>query len=142
MTDPPIAGLDHLVLHVADGAVAAAFYRDVLGARVEELPYGRLRFRIGDAVLNVHQPTSTPHPRAAHPGGPGSGDLCFAYAGTAEEALAHLAARGVAADRGAGRARRRPRRRPLGLLPRPGRHAARADQLRVADARAPSRRYI
>jgi catechol 2,3-dioxygenase-like lactoylglutathione lyase family enzyme len=100
VTGPPIAGLDHLVLHVADGAVAAAFYRDVLGARVEELPYGRLRFRIGDAVLNVHQPTSTPHPRAARPGGPGSGDLCFAYAGSAEEALAHLAARDVEAIEG------------------------------------------
>jgi catechol 2,3-dioxygenase-like lactoylglutathione lyase family enzyme len=100
VTGSPIAGLDHLVLHVADGAAASAFYRDVLGARVEELPYGRLRFRIGDAVLNVHQPTSTPQPRAARPGGPGSGDLCFAYAGTAEEALAHLAAHGVAAIEG------------------------------------------
>ena len=95
MTAPAIAGLDHLVLHVSDGAAASAFYRDVLGARVEELPYGRLRFRIGEAVLNVHQPASTPHPRAARPGGPGSGDLCFAFAGTAEQALAHLAAHGV-----------------------------------------------
>jgi catechol 2,3-dioxygenase-like lactoylglutathione lyase family enzyme len=100
VTDSRVAGLDHLVLHVSDGAAASAFYRDVLGAHVEELPYGRLRFRISDAVLNVHQPGSTPHPRAARPGGPGSGDLCFAFAGSAEEALAHLAARGVEAIEG------------------------------------------
>ena len=100
MTGPQVAGLDHLVLHVSDGAAASTFYRDVLGARVEELPYGRLRFRIGEAVLNVHQPASTPHPRAARPGGPGSGDLCFAFAGTAEQALAHLAAHGVEAIEG------------------------------------------
>jgi len=84
------------VLRVADGERAAAFYRTVLGADVDELPYGRLRFRIGSAVLNVHLPTSRPHPCAGQPGGPGSGDLCFAWAGTASDAVAQLAAHDVA----------------------------------------------
>ena len=72
----------------------------MLGARVEELPYGRLALPLGDARLNVHQPSSTPHPRPAAPAGPGSGDFCLVCAGTAEEALAHLARHGVEAIEG------------------------------------------
>ena len=90
-----IGGLDHVAIKVADGERAATFYRDVLGATVEELPYGRLRFRVGGVALHVHTPTSTPHPLPRTVPGPGTADVCFRWDGTPEEAAAHLRARGV-----------------------------------------------
>ncbi len=90
-----IVGLDHVVIKVSDGTRAAVFYRDVLGATVDELPFGRLRFRIGGVAIHVHPPGSSPFPLPRHVPRPGSADVCFVWDGTAQEAAAHLRARGV-----------------------------------------------
>ncbi len=92
--------LDHCVVAVSDWERSNRFYRDVLGAELVELEYGRVAYRFGAQQLNVHGPGSTPHPRAADPVRPGNSDLCFAWDGTPEEAVAHLEAHGVAVELG------------------------------------------
>lgn len=92
--------LDHVVIAVSDWERSTAFYRDVLGAEVVELDKGRVAFRFGEQQLNVHGPGATPEPRAADPVRPGNSDLCFVFAGSAEEAAAHLRARGVEPELG------------------------------------------
>jgi catechol 2,3-dioxygenase-like lactoylglutathione lyase family enzyme len=88
------------VIAAADAERTTAFYRAVLGAEVVELPYGRLAFAFGDQRLHVHVPGSTPDPRAARPGGPGSADVCLVWPGTVAEAQSHLAAHGVEVELG------------------------------------------
>jgi catechol 2,3-dioxygenase-like lactoylglutathione lyase family enzyme len=96
-----VARLDHVVVAVSDYERSNAFYRDVLGAEIVELDRGRYAYRLADSQqLNVHGPGATPHPRAAEPVRPGNSDLCFVWDGTAEEALAHLEAHGVAVELG------------------------------------------
>jgi catechol 2,3-dioxygenase-like lactoylglutathione lyase family enzyme len=90
--------LDHCVIAVADWERSNRFYRDVLGAELVELELGRFAYRFGEQQLNVHGPGSDPHPRAADPVRPGNSDLCFRWAGSIEEAAAHLAEHGVEAD--------------------------------------------
>jgi catechol 2,3-dioxygenase-like lactoylglutathione lyase family enzyme len=92
--------LDHVVIAVSDWERSNAFYRDVLGVDVVELPYGRYAYRLGDQQLNVHGPGATPSPRAVDPVRPGNSDLCFEWAGTADEASAHLRAHAVDVELG------------------------------------------
>ena len=92
--------LDHCVIAVTDWDRSNAFYRDVLGAELVELEYGRYAYRIGEQQLNVHGPGSEPHPRATDPVRPGNSDLCFRFEGTVEEAAAFLAERGVEVELG------------------------------------------
>jgi catechol 2,3-dioxygenase-like lactoylglutathione lyase family enzyme len=92
--------IDHVVIAVSDWERSNAFYREVLGAEIVELPEGRFAYRIDDAQLNVHGPDSTPHPRAADPVRPGNSDLCFAFDGTVEEAADHLRAHGIEIELG------------------------------------------
>lgn len=96
-----IAALDHVVIAVTDYERSIVFYRDVLGAEVIDLTYGRIGFRLpGGAQLNVHGPGNTASPRALDPVRPGNSDLCLHWDGTVEEAAAHLAAHGVEIEEG------------------------------------------
>jgi catechol 2,3-dioxygenase-like lactoylglutathione lyase family enzyme len=92
--------LDHCVIAVSDWERSNRFYVGVLGAELVELEYGRFAYRFGEQQLNVHGPGSTPHPRAADPVRPGNSDLCFRWPGSAEDAMAHLAAHGVEVEEG------------------------------------------
>jgi catechol 2,3-dioxygenase-like lactoylglutathione lyase family enzyme len=51
--------LDHVVIHVSDWERSNAFYGDVLGAELIELPRGRWAYGFGDVRLNVHGPGPT-----------------------------------------------------------------------------------
>jgi catechol 2,3-dioxygenase-like lactoylglutathione lyase family enzyme len=96
-----VADLDHVVIAVTDYERSNAFYRDVVGAEILELDRGRFAYRLpGGRRLNVHGPGATPEPRAADPVRPGNSDLCFVWEGSAEDAVAHLAARGVEVELG------------------------------------------
>jgi catechol 2,3-dioxygenase-like lactoylglutathione lyase family enzyme len=96
---PP--GLDHVVIAVSDYERSNAFYRDVLGAEIVALDYGRVAYRLADGQqLNVHGPGATPNPRAVDPVRAGNSDLCFVWDGSADDAVAHLAAHGVAVELG------------------------------------------
>jgi catechol 2,3-dioxygenase-like lactoylglutathione lyase family enzyme len=91
--------LDHCVIHVTDWARSNAFYRDVVGA--ELIPRGAgWMYRIGDRQLNCHGPGVNPTPVARVPVAPGNSDLCFAWSGTIDAALEHLAAHGIAVELG------------------------------------------
>jgi catechol 2,3-dioxygenase-like lactoylglutathione lyase family enzyme len=97
---PRSLALDHCVIAVSDWDRSNAFYRDVLGAELLELTYGRYAYRFGQQQLNVHGPGSEPHPRAADPVRPGNSDLCFVWPGSPEEAVAHLGEHGVEVEEG------------------------------------------
>src|SRR5215207_5162055 len=85
--------LDHCVIHVSDWDVSNAFYRDVVGAELAETG-GRLAYRFGAQQLNLHGPGVSPEQVARLPVQPGNSDLCFAWDGPIEDAVAHLDACG------------------------------------------------
>jgi len=95
---PPVR-LDHCVIHVSDWDVSNAFYRDVVGAELVESD-GRTAYRFGAQQLNLHGPGLSPEPAARLPVQPGNSDLCFAWDGPIEDAVAHLEAYGVAIELG------------------------------------------
>jgi catechol 2,3-dioxygenase-like lactoylglutathione lyase family enzyme len=93
--------LDHCVIAVSDWERSTTFYRDVLGAEVVGTPSGHVAFRFGDQQLNVHGPGVDAGTLVGRPPVvPGGSDLCFAWAGTVDEALAHLRGHGVAVEEG------------------------------------------
>jgi catechol 2,3-dioxygenase-like lactoylglutathione lyase family enzyme len=92
--------LDHSVLAVSDWDRSNAFYRDVLGAEVIELPSGRYAYRFATTQLNVHGPGESATELARIPVAPGGSDLCFVWAGTAEEAARHLESHGIEIETG------------------------------------------
>jgi catechol 2,3-dioxygenase-like lactoylglutathione lyase family enzyme len=92
--------LDHVVIAVSDWERSNAFYRDVVGAELVELPNGTCRYRFGQAQLNVHGPGMAPSPVAADPVRPGGSDLCFMWEGPISDAGEHLAAHGVEVEEG------------------------------------------
>ncbi len=96
----PEIRLDHCVIAVSDWEHSNAFYRDVVGAELIELEFGRYAYRLGQQQLNVHGPGSTPFPRARRPVEPGNSDLCFVWDGRIEAAMEHLCGLGVAIEEG------------------------------------------
>ncbi len=92
---------DHAVIHVSDWARSNAFYRDVLGAQlIGPDPDGPARYRFGAQQLNVHGPGVDAHPVARLPVQPGNADLCFAWEGPIEDAIAHLGRHGIEVEEG------------------------------------------
>jgi catechol 2,3-dioxygenase-like lactoylglutathione lyase family enzyme len=92
--------LDHCVIAVSDWERSNAFYRDVLGAALVELSFGRYAYRFGHQQLNVHGPGSEPYPVARERVRPGNSDLCFVWPGTLEAAVQHLGRHGVEVEEG------------------------------------------
>ncbi len=91
--------LDHCVIHVSYWEVSNAFYRDVVGAELVQSD-GRTAYRFGAQQLNLHGPGLSPEPVARLPVQPGNSDLCFAWDGPIEDAVAHLEACGVTIELG------------------------------------------
>jgi catechol 2,3-dioxygenase-like lactoylglutathione lyase family enzyme len=88
---PPVTAIDHVVIGVSDWATSARFYQDVVGAEVIDHGSGRLSFRVGSTQLNVHGPGVDLGENVARlPVRPGNSDLCFAWDGSIEDAIAHL----------------------------------------------------
>jgi catechol 2,3-dioxygenase-like lactoylglutathione lyase family enzyme len=94
----PIA-FDHCVIHVSEWERSSAFYRDVLGALVVPVGQG-FAYRFGAVQLNCHGPGQIGQPVARLPVMPGGSDLCFAWGGPIEDAIAHLERHGVAVELG------------------------------------------
>jgi catechol 2,3-dioxygenase-like lactoylglutathione lyase family enzyme len=91
--------LDHSVVHVSDWMRSNAFYRDVLGAEVVPVGNG-FSYRFGGQQLNLHGPGVDAQPLAQVPVAPGGSDLCFAWDGPIEDAVAHLERCGVPIELG------------------------------------------
>lgn len=100
--------LDHIVIHVSDWEQSNRFYRDVLGAELvvnpegAANPLGAWAYRFGDQQLNVHGPwPGRDDPCCLPPlNEPGRADICLAWDGTVEEALAHLDRHNVEVEEG------------------------------------------
>lgn len=88
-----ILGFDHLVLTTGDVAACLDFYGRVLGLAVQE-EKGRYSLHFGGQKINLHTRPAEFLPAAAHPTA-GSLDLCFAVAGSLDEARRALLARGA-----------------------------------------------
>ena len=91
--------LDHCVIHVSDWERSNAFYRDVLGAEVDQRDEWFGHYRCGRWQLNVHGPGFVGL-NAARPVEPGNSDLCFVWPGPIEEAVEHLGRHGSRSWRG------------------------------------------
>jgi catechol 2,3-dioxygenase-like lactoylglutathione lyase family enzyme len=86
--------IDHCVIAVSDWERSNAFYRDVLGARIDQKDEWFGYYRFGEWQLNVHGPGFAGL-NAEKPVQPGNSDLCFVWAGPIEEAIGHLQHHGV-----------------------------------------------
>jgi len=95
----PQISFDHCVIQVSNREKSNAFYRGVLGAEVIQRGKG-WAYRFGSIQLNVHEPGLDSYPLALHPVGPGNSDLCFAWDGPIEEAIAHLQRHDIAVEEG------------------------------------------
>ncbi|HEY7380180.1 MAG TPA: VOC family protein [Gaiella sp.] len=91
--------MDHCVIAVSDWERSNAFYRDVLGAVIDQRDDRFGHYRFGDWQLNVHGP-GFEGLNAARPVQPGNSDLCFVWPGPIEDAVAHLERCGVAIEQG------------------------------------------
>jgi catechol 2,3-dioxygenase-like lactoylglutathione lyase family enzyme len=87
--------IDHCVIAVSDWDRSNAFYRDVLGAEVDQKDAWFGHYRFGNWRLNVHGPGFAGL-NAGKPVEPGNSDLCFVWPGPIEDAVAHLRQNGVA----------------------------------------------
>ena len=93
-----IAGLDHLVLTVADAEATVAFYAR-LGMRSEVFGEGRLALRFGGHKINLHRAGSEIAPHARRPT-PGSGDFCLLVEGELADVERELVATGIPIELG------------------------------------------
>jgi catechol 2,3-dioxygenase-like lactoylglutathione lyase family enzyme len=107
----PLLALDHCVIAVTQWERSNRFYRDVLGAEIDQRDEHFAHYRFGTWQLNVHGP-GFEGLNAERPVEPGNSDLCFVWRGPIEGAAEHLRAHGVevigpldgdAGARGAGR---------------------------------------
>ena len=90
---------DHCVVHVSDWERSNAFYRDVLGAEIDQPDPTFGHYRFGGWQLNVHGP-GFDGLDADRPVRPGNSDLCFVWPGPIEDAVEHLRAHGVEIEAG------------------------------------------
>lgn len=100
---PNVAGLDHLVLTVADTNKTIAFYRDVLGMTPEQFrpADGSVRWalKFGVQKINLHPADKPFDPKARVPQ-PGSVDLCFLSAEPLAAWQARFRVSGVTVEEG------------------------------------------
>jgi catechol 2,3-dioxygenase-like lactoylglutathione lyase family enzyme len=90
----PRLAIDHCVIAVSEWERSNSFYRDVLGAQVDQKDDRFGHYRFGDWQLNVHGPGFAGL-NARKPVEPGNSDLCFVWAGPIEQAVEHLVRHGV-----------------------------------------------
>jgi catechol 2,3-dioxygenase-like lactoylglutathione lyase family enzyme len=89
-----IAGLDHLVLTVADVDYTLDFYERVLGMKPVVFDEGRYALAFGTQKINLHEAGREFEPKAAVPT-PGSADLCFLTNAPVVEVVERLQANNV-----------------------------------------------
>jgi len=96
-----IAGIDHVVLTVADMDRTIEFYTRVLGMRLEVFGQGRKALRFGDQKFNLQDGKSKVDIMAvAKTPTPGSADLCLLAAVPLDEVIAQLKKQNVPVETG------------------------------------------
>ena len=97
---PPISGLDHCAITVADIETTMNFYRGLFGCEIlyeEQWRAGTIpviSMVFGANVINVHDAASPASPHAKRPT-PGAADICFRWQGSLESAVELLKQHGV-----------------------------------------------
>jgi catechol 2,3-dioxygenase-like lactoylglutathione lyase family enzyme len=86
--------LDHCVIAVSDWGRSNDFYRNVLGAEIDQKDAWFGHYRFSGWQLNVHGP-GFEGLNADKPVEPGNSDLCFVWDGRIEDAVEHLRRHGV-----------------------------------------------
>jgi catechol 2,3-dioxygenase-like lactoylglutathione lyase family enzyme len=89
--------IDHIVLTTRDLAGCIAFYRDVLGMKLEEFKTPgekRLALKFGEQKINLHEWGKEFEPRA-HVAAPGTLDLCFIASVPLDEVVKRLEAKKI-----------------------------------------------
>jgi catechol 2,3-dioxygenase-like lactoylglutathione lyase family enzyme len=99
MATPTLAGIDHLVLTVADLDRSEAFYVQGLGMTAVRFGGGRRAVAAGPFKINLHPAAAPIAPHALRPG-PGTADVCFFTTVPLADWQAHLAAAGIAVIEG------------------------------------------
>ena len=87
------------MIAVSDWERSNSFYRDVLGAEIDQRDARFAHYRFGEWQLNVHGPEFEGL-NARKPVEPGNSDLCFVWPGRIEDAVGHLERNGVAIEAG------------------------------------------
>jgi catechol 2,3-dioxygenase-like lactoylglutathione lyase family enzyme len=90
----PLLSIDHCVVAVSQWERSNRFYRDVLGAEIDQKDECFAHYRFGTWQLNVHGP-GFEGLNAERPVEPGNSDVCFVWRGPIEGAAEHLRAHGV-----------------------------------------------
>jgi catechol 2,3-dioxygenase-like lactoylglutathione lyase family enzyme len=90
----PLLAIDHCVIAVTQWERSNRFYREVLGAEIDQKDEHFAHYRFGTWQLNVHGP-GFEGLNADRPVEPGNSDLCFVWRGPIEAATEHLRAHGV-----------------------------------------------
>jgi catechol 2,3-dioxygenase-like lactoylglutathione lyase family enzyme len=90
---PKMAGLDHLVLVVADVAATCAFYERVLGLAPREERPGKWSLHFGRHKISLQDVGSVP--KMAKGTVPGAGNFCILSDTPMVELMAHLDGQGV-----------------------------------------------
>jgi len=96
-----IAGIDHVVLTVADMDATITFYTRVLGMKLEVFGQGRKALRFGDQKFNLQDGKSKADIVAvAKVPTPGSADLCLLAAVPLDQVIAQLKKQNVPIETG------------------------------------------
>ena len=93
MTEFTVAGLDHIVLCVADVARTRAFYEAVLGMESREERPGKYSLHFGSNKISLQDAAAAP--AIARDTVPGSGNFCVLSDAPVAEWVQHLGRMGV-----------------------------------------------
>ena len=94
-----VAGIDHIVLTVADIARSIQFYERTLGMRAVTFGDNRRALTFGQSKINLHLAGREITPHAAHPA-PGTADLCLVTEADIEAVAEHLKSCGTPIEEG------------------------------------------
>jgi catechol 2,3-dioxygenase-like lactoylglutathione lyase family enzyme len=94
-----IAGIDHIVLTVADIERTADFYCRVMGMEKTIFGNDRVALTFSNQKINLHEAGHEFEPKADRPT-PGSADLCFVTHTPLEQVMCELTALGIEIEEG------------------------------------------
>jgi catechol 2,3-dioxygenase-like lactoylglutathione lyase family enzyme len=94
-----IAGIDHIVLTVADIERTVDFYCRVMGMEKTIFGDDRVALTFANQKINLHAAGLEFEPKAGRPT-PGSADMCFVTHTPLEQVMAELTAQGIEIEEG------------------------------------------
>lgn len=99
MIDYNLTQFDHIVITCQDLAKSAAFYRDVLGMKLDELSDGRVEAHFGSHKINL-QPAGVQYGPPSNAGRTWTGNICIIAEEPVQEIAKDLIFSGVTIEEG------------------------------------------